>query len=74
MPRKILKYEYKLQGTDLCNPRKCWDERKTLDIQVGECVCVCVCVCVYVCVCDLLTATSSIRRKVNFQMSKAGLN
>ena len=35
MPKKILKYEYKLQGTDLCNPRKCWDEWKTLDIYVG---------------------------------------
>ena len=23
MPGKILKYEYKFQGTDLCNPRKC---------------------------------------------------
>ena len=35
MPRKILKYEYKLQGTDLCNPRKCWDEQiwKTQDLQ-----------------------------------------
>ena len=35
MSRKILKYEYKFQGTDLRKPRKCWDERKTLDIQVG---------------------------------------
>ena len=34
MRGKILKYDYKLQGIDLCNPRKC-DERKTLDIQVG---------------------------------------
>ena len=35
MPRKILKYEYKLKGTDLCHPRRCWDERRPLDIQVG---------------------------------------
>ena len=35
MPWKILKYEYKLQDTDLCNPIKCWDERRALDFPVG---------------------------------------
>ena len=35
MPRKILKFGYMLQGTDICDPRKCWDEQRTLDIQVG---------------------------------------
>ena len=35
MFRKILKYEYKPQGTDSCNPGKCWDGRRTLDMLVG---------------------------------------
>ena len=35
MPLKILKQGYKPQGTDLCNPGKCWDGRRTLDMLVG---------------------------------------
>ena len=35
MSRKILKYEYNPQGTDKCNPRKCWDKLRTLDMLVG---------------------------------------
>ena len=35
MPQKILKHEYKPQGTDLCNLGKCWDGRKTFDMLVG---------------------------------------
>ena len=35
MPWKIVKYEYKPRGRDLCNPRKCWDELRTLGMLVG---------------------------------------
>ena len=34
MLRKILKYEYKPKGTGLCNPGKCWDGRRMLDVLV----------------------------------------